>query len=84
MGVKLVPSRYGKDRLKVFENRVLTRIFGLKGNEVTERWRNLHRRELHNFHSSQNIIRKIKARRMRWAGQVVATRNVTNTFRTLV
>jgi hypothetical protein len=44
----------------VFENRVLRRIFGLKGDEVTGDWRKLHNEELHNLYSSPNIIRMIK------------------------
>jgi hypothetical protein len=54
----------------VFENRVLRRIFGPKGDEVTGEWRKLHNEELHNLYSSPDIIRQIKSRRMRWAGHV--------------
>jgi hypothetical protein len=54
-----------KHRLRVFENRVLRRIFGSKRDEVTGDWRKLHNEELHNFYSSPNIIRIIKSRRMR-------------------
>jgi hypothetical protein len=54
----------------VFENRVLRRISGTKGNEVTKDWRRRHNEELHNFYSSPNIIRMIKSRRMRWEGPV--------------
>jgi hypothetical protein len=54
----------------VFENRVLRRIFGPKGDEVTGGWRKLHNEELHNLYSSPNIIRMIKSRRMRWTGNV--------------
>jgi hypothetical protein len=57
-------------RLGVFENRVLRRIFGLKRDEVTGEWRKLHNEELHNLFSSPNNIRKIKSRRMKWAGHV--------------
>jgi hypothetical protein len=57
-------------RLRVFENRVLRRIFGPKRDEVTGDWRKLHNEELHNLYSSRNIIRMIKSRRMRWAGHV--------------
>jgi hypothetical protein len=53
-------------RLRVFENRVLRRIFGPKRNEVTGEWRKLNNEELHNLYSSPNI-RQIKLRRMRWA-----------------
>jgi hypothetical protein len=59
-----------KHRLRVFENRVLRRIFGPKRNEVTGGWRKLHNEELHNLYSSSSIIRMIKSRRMRWAGHV--------------
>jgi hypothetical protein len=55
-------------RLKVFENRVLRRIFGLKRDAVTGNWRKLHNEQLHNLYSSANIIRMIMSRRMRWAG----------------
>jgi hypothetical protein len=54
----------------ILENRVLRRIFGPKGDEVTGEWRNLHNEELHDLYSSPSIIRIIKARRMRWAGHV--------------
>jgi hypothetical protein len=54
----------------VFENRVLRRIFGPKVNEVTGDWRKPHNEELHKLHSSPNIIRMIKSRRMKWAGHV--------------
>jgi hypothetical protein len=57
-------------RLRVFENRVLRRIFRPKRDEVTGDWRKLHNEELHNLHSSPNIIRTIKSRRMRWTGHV--------------
>jgi hypothetical protein len=57
-------------RLRVFENRVLRRIFGLKRDEVTGKWRKLHNGKLHNLYSSPDIIRQIKSRRMRWAGHV--------------
>jgi hypothetical protein len=57
-------------RLRVFENRVLRRIFGPKRDEVRGEWRKLHNEELHNLYSSPNIIRQIKSRRMRWMGHV--------------
>jgi hypothetical protein len=57
-------------RLRLFENRVLRRIFGLKRDEVTGDWRKLHNEELHNSYSSPNIIRMMKSRRMRWAGHI--------------
>jgi hypothetical protein len=57
-------------RLRVFENRVLRRIFGPKRDEVTEEWRRLHNKELYALYSSPYIIRVIKSRRLRWAGHV--------------
>jgi hypothetical protein len=56
--------------LRVFENRVLWRIFGLKRDDVTGEWRKLYSEELHILYSSPSIIRQIKSRRMRWAGHV--------------
>jgi hypothetical protein len=49
---------------------VLRRIFGPKRDEATGEWRRLHNEELNDLYSSPNIIRTIKSRRMRWAGQV--------------
>jgi hypothetical protein len=57
-------------RLRMFENRVLRRIFGPKRDEVTGECRKSHNEEIHNLYSSPNIIRQIKSRRMRWAGHV--------------
>jgi hypothetical protein len=54
----------------VFENRVVTRIFGPKRNEVTGEWRTLHNEELRILYLSPNTIRQIKSRRMRRAGHV--------------
>ena len=57
-------------RLRVFENRVLRRIFGPKRDRVTGEWRKLHHEELNDLYSSPNIVRVIKSRRLRWAGYV--------------
>ena len=63
-------SAFCRRRLRVFENRVLRRIFGPKSDEVTGEWRKLHNEELNNLYSSPNIVRVIKSIRMRWAGHV--------------
>ena len=57
-------------RLRVFENMVLRRIFGLKRAEVTGKWRKLHNEELNDLYCSPSIFRVIKSRRMRWVGHV--------------
>jgi hypothetical protein len=64
--------------LQVFENRMLRRKFGPRRDEVMGDWRKLHNEELHNLYSSPNIIRKIKPRRMRWAGHVEHMREKRN------
>jgi hypothetical protein len=64
------PPLREEHRLRVFENRVLRRIFGPKRDGVTGDWRRLHNEELNDLYSSPNIIRVIKSRRMRWAGYV--------------
>jgi hypothetical protein len=61
-------------KLRVFQKRVLRRIFGPKRDEVTEGWKKLHNKELHNLYCSPNIIRTIKSRRMSWAGHVARMR----------
>jgi hypothetical protein len=53
--------------LEVFENRVLRRIFGPKRGEIIGEWRKPHNEERSNLYSSQNIVRVIKSRRIRWA-----------------
>jgi hypothetical protein len=68
-------------RLKVFENRVLRRVFGPKRDEVTGEWRKLHNEELN---SSPNIVLVIKSRRMRWAGHVERMGERRGLYRVLV
>jgi hypothetical protein len=70
--------------MRVFENRVLWKIFGPKRDEATEEWRNLHNGELHNLYPSPDIIRQIKSRRMRWAGLVALTGEGRNLHKVLV
>jgi hypothetical protein len=57
-------------RLRVFENRVLRRIFGPKRVEATGEWKQVRNDERNDLYSSPNIFRVIKSRRMRWAGHV--------------
>ena len=57
-------------RLRVFENRVLMKVFEPKRHEVTGEWRKLHNEELNDLYSLLNIVRVVKSNRMRWAGHV--------------
>ena len=69
MGVKLglLPILTEERRLRVFEKRVLRRIFGPKRDEITREWRKLHNEELNDLYYSPNIVRVIKSRRIKWA-----------------
>jgi hypothetical protein len=71
-------------RLRVFENRVLRRIFGPKSDDVAGEWRKLHSEELHNLYSSPDIIRQFKSRRMRWAGHVARMVEDRKVYKVLV
>jgi hypothetical protein len=71
-------------RLRVFENRVLRRIFGPKRGEVTGEWRNLHNEELNDLYSSPNSVRVIKSRRVRGAGHVACMGERRGVYRILV
>jgi hypothetical protein len=68
-------------KLRLFENRVLRRIFGLKRDGVTGGWRKLHNKELHNLYPSPSIIRIIKLRRMKWVGHVAQMGEKRNVYR---
>jgi hypothetical protein len=57
-------------RLRVFESKVLRRIFGPKRDEVTGEWRRLHNKELYALYSTPNIFRMIDSRRLRWARHI--------------
>jgi hypothetical protein len=70
-------------RLRVFESRVLRRIFGPKRGEVTEEWR-IHSVERNDLYSSPNIVWVIKSRRVRWAEHVVCMRKRRGIYRVLV
>jgi hypothetical protein len=71
-------------RLRVFENKVLRRIFGPNRDEVTGGWRKLHNEELRDLYSSPSLVRIIESRRMRWADQVARMGEKTNAYRLLV
>ncbi|KAJ4429418.1 hypothetical protein ANN_21587 [Periplaneta americana] len=73
-----------EQRLRVFENKVLRKIFGAKRDEVTREWGKLHNAELHALYSSPDIIRNIKSRRLRWAGHVARIGEFRNAYRVLV
>jgi hypothetical protein len=67
----ILREEYG---LRLFENRMLRRLFGPKIDEVTASWRRLRKEELHNLYPSPNIISMIKSRRMRWARHLARMR----------
>jgi hypothetical protein len=69
--------------LRVFENGALRKVFGSK-REVSGSWRKLHNDELHNLYSSLNIVRVIKARRLRWVGHVAHMEEGRIVYRVLV
>jgi hypothetical protein len=71
-------------KLRVFETKVLRKIFGPKRDEMTGGWRKLHNEELRDLYSSPNIIRIIKSMRMRWAGHVARMGEKRNVYRLLV
>ena len=66
----MVADIEGGTRLRVFENRVLRSVFGPKRDEITKKWRKLHKEDLRDLYSLPNIVRVVKSRRMRWAGHV--------------
>jgi hypothetical protein len=70
--------------LRVFENRVLRRIFGPKRDEVMGGWRKLQNEELHNLYCSPSVIRMIISRGMRWTGHVERMGEKRGRYRILV
>ncbi|KAJ4447854.1 hypothetical protein ANN_09863 [Periplaneta americana] len=73
-----------EQRLRVFENKVLRKIFRAKRDEVTGEWRKLHNAGLHALYYSPDIIRNIISRRLRWAGHVACMGESRNAYRVLV
>jgi hypothetical protein len=71
-------------RLRVSENRVLRRIFGLQKDKVTGEWRKLHNEEHNEPYSSPSIVWAIKSRRMRWVGHVASMGESRDVYRVLV
>ena len=69
---------------RVFEKMELRRIFGPRRDDVTGEWRRLHNEELNDLHSSPNIVRVIKSRRMRWAVHVARMGEERGVYRLLV
>ena len=67
---------------RVYENRILRRIFGPKRHEIGQ-WRRLHNEQLHSLYRSPNIVRVIKSRRLRWAGYVVRMEEGRSAFKIL-
>jgi hypothetical protein len=70
--------------VRVFENRMLRRIFGPKRDEVTGGWRKLHNEEFLNLYYVPSIIRMIKSRKIRWAGHAERMGEKRNAYRILV
>jgi hypothetical protein len=79
----LVSHVKGRTQIET-ENRMLSRIFGPKRDEITEELRNLHDEDLHNLYSSLNIIRMIKSRRIRWVGHVACLGKIRSAYKILV
>ena len=73
-----------KRKLGVFENMVPRRIFGPRRDEVKGEWRRLHIEELNDLYCSPNIVRMIKSKRMRWAGNVARMGEERAVYRVLV
>jgi hypothetical protein len=73
-----------KRRLRLFENRMLRRVFGPKRDEVIRKWRKLHNKELNDLYSLPNIVRVVKSRRMRWTGHVARMGEDRGVHRALV
>ena len=73
-----------KRKPRVFENKVLRRIFVPRRDEVPGEWKRLHKEELNDLYCSPNIVRVIKLKRMRWAGHVARMGEERGVYRVLV
>jgi hypothetical protein len=71
-------------KLRVFENRVLRRIFGPKRDNVAGEWKKLHNEERNKLYPSPNMVQVIKSRRMRWAGHVAPMGEGRGVYKVLV
>jgi hypothetical protein len=71
-------------RLRVFEDRVLRRVFGPKRDEVTGKLRKLHNGKLSDLYSLPNIVQVVKSKRMRWTGHVARMGEGRGVHRVLV
>jgi len=77
------PTPREERSLRVFGNTVLRRKFEPRREEVAGEWRELYNEELNNLHSSPNIVRVIKSRKMRWAGHVANMGEMIVVYRVL-
>jgi hypothetical protein len=82
--MKLGLSLREEHRLRVSGNRVMSRIFGPKSEEVEGGWRRLHDEELHNLYASPNIVTTVKSMMMRWTGHVTRMGVMRNAYKITV
>jgi hypothetical protein len=73
-----------ENRFRVFENRVLRRIFGPEREKVAGGWRRLHNEELHNLYASPSIIRVVKSSLIRWEGHLARVGEMRNAYKIFV
>ena len=80
----MVANIQGIRRVRIFENKVMRRIFGLKRDEVTGEWRKLQTEKLNGLYSSPNTVRVLKSRRMRWVEHVARVGEIRDVYGVLV
>ena len=73
-----------EQKLRVFENKILRKIYGPKRDEMTGEWRRLHNEELHGLYDSPDVVKIMKSRRLRWAGHVARMGEKRRLYSTLV